>query len=52
MVRHNTNRGDNMTIGRSQMTKQVEGKLRGARKKKAPKGYHYCLLYTSPSPRD
>jgi len=30
-----------MTIGRSQMTKQVEGKLRGARKKKAPKGYHY-----------
>ena len=41
MVRHNTNRGDNMTIGRSQMTKQVEGQLRGARKKKAPKGYHY-----------
>ena len=30
-----------MAIGRSQMTKQVEGQLRGARKKKAPKGYHY-----------
>jgi len=30
-----------MTIGRSQMTKQVEGQLRGARKKKVPKGYHY-----------
>jgi len=30
-----------MTIGRSQMTKQVEGQLRGARKKKTPKGYHY-----------
>jgi hypothetical protein len=30
-----------MTIGRSQMTKQIEGKLRGARKKKAPAGYHY-----------
>ena len=30
-----------MTIGRSQMTKQVEGQLRGARKKKASKGYHY-----------
>jgi hypothetical protein len=30
-----------MAIGRGQMTKQVEGQLRGARKKKAPKGYHY-----------
>jgi len=30
-----------MTIGRTQMTKQIEGKLRGARKKKAPVGYHY-----------
>ena len=30
-----------MAIGRSQMTKQVEGQLRGARKNKAPKGYHY-----------
>jgi len=30
-----------MAIGRSQMTKQVDGKLRGARNKKAPKGYHY-----------
>ena len=30
-----------MTISRGQMTKQVEGQLRGARKKKAPKGYHY-----------
>ena len=30
-----------MAISRSQMTKQVEGQLRGARKKKAPKGYHY-----------
>jgi hypothetical protein len=33
--------GFNMTIGRAQMTKQVEGQLRGARKNKAPKGYHY-----------
>jgi len=23
------------------MTKQIDGQLRGARKKKAPKGYHY-----------
>jgi hypothetical protein len=30
-----------MPIGRSQITKQVEGQLSGARKKKAPKGYHY-----------
>ena len=30
-----------MAISRGQMTKQVEGQLRGARKKKAPKGYHY-----------
>jgi Skp family chaperone for outer membrane proteins len=30
-----------MAITRGQMTKQVEGQLRGARKKKAPKGYHY-----------
>jgi len=33
--------GINMAITRGQMTKQVEGQLRGARKKKAPKGYHY-----------
>ena len=30
-----------MPMGRQQMTKQVEGQLRGARKKKAPKNYHY-----------
>ena len=30
-----------MAITRGQMTKQVEGQLRGSRKKKAPKGYHY-----------
>jgi len=30
-----------MTISRSQMTQQIDGKLRGARKKKAPAGYHY-----------
>jgi len=30
-----------MPIGRSQITKQIEGQLRGAKKKKAPKGYHY-----------
>jgi hypothetical protein len=30
-----------MAIGRSQMTQQIDGKLRGARKKKAPEGYHY-----------
>ena len=30
-----------MTISRSQMTQQIDGKLRGARKKKAPDGYHY-----------
>ena len=30
-----------MPISRSQMTKQIDGQLRGARKKKAPKGYHY-----------
>jgi hypothetical protein len=30
-----------MAITRGQMTKQVEGQLRGARKNKAPKGYHY-----------
>ena len=30
-----------MAISRSQMTKQVEGQLRGAKKKKALKGYHY-----------
>jgi len=30
-----------MAISRGQITKQVEGQLRGARKKKAPKGYHY-----------
>ena len=30
-----------MSISRSQMTKQVDGQLSGAKKKKAPKGYHY-----------
>jgi len=30
-----------MPISRGQMTKQIDGQLRGARKKKAPKGYHY-----------
>jgi len=30
-----------MAISRSQMTQQIDGKLRGARKKKAPAGYHY-----------
>ena len=30
-----------MPIGRSQIAKQVEGQLSGARKRKAPKGYHY-----------
>jgi hypothetical protein len=41
MVKLIINLGDNMAISRSQMTKQVEGQLRGAKKKKAPKGYHY-----------
>ena len=41
MVKHNINLGTNMAITRGQMTKQVDGQLRGARKKKAPKGYHY-----------
>jgi hypothetical protein len=30
-----------MAISRGQITKQIEGQLRGAKKKKAPKGYHY-----------
>jgi hypothetical protein len=30
-----------MAISRGQITKQIEGQLRGARKKKASKGYHY-----------
>ena len=30
-----------MAIGRSSMAQQIDGKLRGARKKKAPAGYHY-----------
>jgi len=30
-----------MAIGRSQIQQQIDGKLRGARKKKAPSGYHY-----------
>ena len=30
-----------MAIGRGQIAKQVDGKLRGARKKKAPLGHHY-----------
>ena len=30
-----------MAITRGQMTKQVEGQLRGSRNNKAPKGYHY-----------
>ena len=30
-----------MSISRSQMTKQVDGQLSGAKKKKAPEGYHY-----------
>jgi len=30
-----------MAISRGQITKQIEGQLRGARKKKAPTGYHY-----------
>ena len=29
-----------MSIGRTAIPKQIDGKLRGARKK-APKGYHY-----------
>ena len=30
-----------MAIGRSQIRQQIDGQLRGARKKKAPLGYHY-----------
>ena len=30
-----------MTITRGQIPAQIDGKLRGARKKKAPAGYHY-----------
>ena len=30
-----------MAISRSSMAQQIDGKLRGARKKKAPAGYHY-----------
>ena len=30
-----------MAIGRPQIRQQIEGKLTGARKKKAPLGYHY-----------
>ena len=30
-----------MAIGRGQISAQIDGKLRGARKKKAPSGYHY-----------
>jgi hypothetical protein len=30
-----------MAITRGSMTAQINGQLRGARKKKAPSGYHY-----------
>mgnify|MGYP003646479040 FL=1 len=30
-----------MAITRGSMTAQIDGKLRGARKKKAPAGHHY-----------
>ena len=30
-----------MAITRGQIPAQIDGKLRGARKKKAPSGYHY-----------
>ena len=30
-----------MAIGRGQIKAQIDGKLRGARKKKAPPGHHY-----------
>ena len=30
-----------MAISRSSMAQQIDGKLRGAKKKKAPDGYHY-----------
>jgi len=30
-----------MAIGRGQISAQIDGKLRGARKKKAPAGHHY-----------
>lgn len=30
-----------MVIARTSMSQQIKGQLRGARIKKAPKGYHY-----------
>jgi hypothetical protein len=30
-----------MAIGRGQISAQIDGKLRGARKKKEPAGHHY-----------
>ena len=30
-----------MAIGRGQISAQIDGKLRGARKKKTPSGYNY-----------